>query len=144
MLLVRGAAGGTTLTGTLYEPGERPPRFRGAPEESAPYVWVCDEFYEVESGGALQRIDGQEKHVAFETPMPRGFAEREQALAAATEHVRTQFARIGVDPSTVEVEVAPPDAEAGAEADAARGGEAGSEQGADEASGDEEADSREE
>ena len=105
MLLVRGSAGGTTLTGTLYEPGERPPRFRGAPEESAPYVWVCDEFYEVESGGALQRIDGKEKHVAFETPMPRGFDGREQAIEAATEHVRTQFARIGVDPSAVEVEV---------------------------------------
>ena len=105
MLLVRGSAGGTTLTGTLFEPGERPPRFRGAPEEGAPFVWVCDEFYEVESGGAIQRIDGHEKHVAFESPMPRGFEGRERALAAATEHVRTQFARIGVDPADVDVEV---------------------------------------
>jgi len=47
MLLIRGSAGGTTLTGTLYERGERPPSFRGAPDEDAPYVWVCDEFYEV-------------------------------------------------------------------------------------------------
>jgi len=105
VLLVRGSAGGTTLTGTLYEPGERRPRFRGAPDEGAPFVWVCDEFYEVESGGALQRFDDQEKRVAFETPMPRGFDTREQALAAAREHLRTQFARVGVGPETVEVEV---------------------------------------
>jgi len=105
MLLVRGSAAGTTLTGTLYEPGERPPRFRGAPEEGAPYVWVCDEFYEVESGGALQHVNGREVRVAFETPMPRGFDTREQALAAASEHLRTQFARIGVDAAAVEVEV---------------------------------------
>ena len=104
MILVRGSAGGTTLTGTLYEPGERSPRFSGAPEEDAPFVWVCDEFYEVESGGALQRIDGREVRVAFETPMPRGFETREQALAAAREHLRTQFARIGVDAASVEVE----------------------------------------
>lgn len=105
MLLIRGSAGGTTLTGTLYEPGERSPRFRGAPDGGAPFVWVCDDFYEVESGGALQRVGGQEKRVAFETPMPRGFESREQALAAAREHLRTQFARIGVSPETVEVEV---------------------------------------
>ena len=105
MLLIRGEAGGTTLTGTLYEPGERPPRFRGAPEEDAPYVWVCDEFYEVESGGALQRVDGVEKRVAFETPMPRGFEDRERAMAAATDHIRTQFARIGVERDAVDVEV---------------------------------------
>jgi len=37
--------------------------------------------------------------------MPRGFDTRDQALSAAKEHVRTQFARIGVDPSGVEVEV---------------------------------------
>ena len=111
MLLVRGSAGGTTLTGTLYEPGEQPPRFRGAPEEGAPYVWVCDEFYEVESGGALQRIDGREIHLAFETPMPRGFDDREEAIAAATEHVRTQFARLGVDRADVEVDVADAHAE---------------------------------
>ena len=142
MLLVRGSAGGTTLTGTLYEPGERPPRFRGAPEESAPYVWVCDEFYEVESGGALQRIDGKEKHVAFETPMPRGFEEREQAIDAATEHVRTQFARIGVDPSAVEVEVEVLAAESGP--DEPGDGEAESEPGTDASFGDDGADAREE
>ena len=142
MLLVRGSAGGTTLTGTLYEPGERPPRFRGAPEESAPYVWVCDEFYEVESGGALQRIDGKEKHVAFETPMPRGFEERGQAIDAATEHVRTQFARIGVDPSAVEVEVEVLAAEGGP--DESGDGDAESEPGTDASFGDDGADAREE
>lgn len=40
-----------------------------------------------------------------ETDMPRGFDTREQALEGAKEHVRTQFARIGVDPSDVDLEV---------------------------------------
>jgi len=102
MLLVRGEAGGTTLTGTLYERGERSPSFKGAPDEDAPYVWVCDEFYQVESGGTAQMVSGEEVHVAFETPMPRGFDTREQALDAAEEHVQTQFARIGVDADDVE------------------------------------------
>ncbi|KZN25453.1 hypothetical protein A4G99_02905 [Haladaptatus sp. R4] len=102
MLLVRGEAGGTTLTGTLYERGERSPTFKGAPDEDAPYVWVCDEFYQVESGGTSQMVSGKEVHVAFETPMPRGFDTRDQALDAAEEHIRTQFARIGVDENEVE------------------------------------------
>jgi hypothetical protein len=105
MLLVRGSAGGTALTGTIYERGERPPSFKGAPDEGSPYVWVCDAFYEVESGGAIQRIDDREVHVAFESPMPRGYDTRDDAIEAAKEHVRTQFARIGVDPETVEIEV---------------------------------------
>ncbi len=105
MLLVRGAAGGTELTGTVYERGERAPQFQGAPDEDAPYVWVCDEFYEVESGGSIQEVDGREVHVAFDSPMPRGFDTRDQAVEAAHEHVRTQFARIGVDADEVEVSV---------------------------------------
>jgi len=105
MLLVRGAAGGTELTGTIYEAGEDPPEFKGAPDEHAPYVWVCDAFYEVESGGTTQTIDGEDRQIAFETPMPRGFDTREQAVAAARDHVRTQFSRIGVDPDAVEVAV---------------------------------------
>jgi len=105
MLLVRGRAGGTELTGTVYERGERAPSFKGAPDEDAPYVWVCDEFYQVESGGTVQTVDGEEVNVAFESPMPRGFDTREQALAAAKDHVRTQFARIGVDGGDVEIEV---------------------------------------
>jgi len=117
MLLVRGSAGGTTLTGTVYERGERAPSFQGAPEDGAAYVWVCDEFYEVESGGSAQEIDGEEINVAFESPMPRGFDTREQALAAAREHVRTQFSRVGVDPDAVELEVLE-DAERTADADA--------------------------
>lgn len=105
MLLVRGAGGGTELTGTVFERGEEPPTFKGAPDEDAPYVWVCDAFYEVESGGTPMEIDGEEIRIAFEEPMPRGFDTREQAIAAAKEHVRTQFARIGVDPDEVAVEV---------------------------------------
>ncbi|MFB6299557.1 MAG: hypothetical protein ABEH65_04785 [Halobacteriales archaeon] len=105
MLHVRGRAGGTALTGTLYERGEHAPSFKGAPDEDAPYVWVCDEFYEVESGGTIQQVDDREVNVAFESPMPRGFDTREQALTAAKEHIRTQFVRIGIDADDVEFEV---------------------------------------
>ena len=105
MLLVRGHAGGTALTGTVFERGESAPSYKGAPDEDAPYVWVCDEFYEVESGGSETEIDGTTKHVAFESPMPRGFETREQAVEAAKDHVRTQFARVGVPESDVRIEV---------------------------------------
>jgi len=103
MLLIRGSAGGTALTGTLYEPDENPPTFRGAPDDDAPYVWVCDAFYEVESGGQLQRVNGEEKRIAFESPMPRGFADRDRAIEAAKSHVRTQFARLGVPEADVDI-----------------------------------------
>jgi hypothetical protein len=113
MLLIRGRAGGTALTGTLYEPGDEVPTFRGAPDDEAPFVWICDSFYEVESGGQVQRIDGQERRVAFESPTTRGFEDRDAAVAGAKEHVRTQFVRIGVDGDAVEFEVVDdPDSEA--------------------------------
>jgi len=105
MLLIRGSAGGTTLTGTLYERGEEPPSYRGAPDMDAAYVWVCDEFYEVDSGGSVQQIDDREVNVAFESPMPRGFDTREAALEAAKDHLRTQFQRVGLDAEDVEIEV---------------------------------------
>ena len=105
MLLIRGHAGGTALTGTLYECGDRVPSFKGAPDEDAPYVWVCDEFYSVDSGGAVQKIDGEDVNIAFESPMPRGFDTRDAAVAAAEDHLRTQFARIGVDSAAVEIEI---------------------------------------
>jgi hypothetical protein len=105
MLLVRGTAGGAGLTGTLYEPGEEPPSYRGAPDEGSPYVWVCDAFYEVASGGQRQRIGDREVQVAFESPSPRGFQDRDGALAAAEDHIRTQFARLGVDADAVEITV---------------------------------------
>jgi hypothetical protein len=104
MLHVHGHGGGTALTGTVFERGEDPPTYKGAPDEDAAYVWVCDAFYEVESGGSAIEIDGEEIRVAFESPMPRGFDTREQALDAAREHIRTQFARIGVEDVAIEVE----------------------------------------
>ena len=104
MLLIRGRAGGTELTGTLYEPGETAPHYEGAPDVDAPYVWVCDAFYEVASGGTVQRIDGREINVAFESPAPRGFDDREQAITAAEEHIRAQFGRVGLSASVVEIE----------------------------------------
>ncbi|WP_424002979.1 DUF7113 family protein [Haloarcula salina] len=105
MLLIRGTAGGTALTGTLYEPGEEPPEFSGAPDEGTPYVWVCDAFYEVESGGQVQAIGDRELRIAFESPMPRGFETRDAAIDAAKEHIRTQFARVGVAGDSVTVSV---------------------------------------
>jgi hypothetical protein len=105
MLQIRGSAHGTDLTGTLYEHGEDPPRFRGAPDEDAPYVWLCDAFYEVDSGGTTQRLGDREIQVAFETPMPRGFETRGDAIDAATEHVRTQFFRVGIPADDVTVDV---------------------------------------
>jgi len=104
MLLIRGLGGGTGLTGTVFERGEEPPSFKGAPDEDAAYVWVCDAFYEVESGGTPLEVDGEEIRVAFESPMPRGFDTRDQAIAAAEEHIRTQFARIGVEDVDIETE----------------------------------------
>jgi len=109
MILVRGSGGGTDLTGTVFERGEEPPAYKGAPNEDAPYVWVCDSFYQVESGGSPLVVDGEEIRVAFEEPMPRGFDTRDQAVEAASDHVRTQFARIGVDPADVEIEVSAAD-----------------------------------
>lgn len=105
MIHIRGEAGGTAVTGTLYERGEEPPEFRGAPDDDAPYVWVCDSFYEVDSGGSTQRIDGREIQIAFESPMPRGFETRETAIEGAIEHLRTQFARLGVPERDVEIDV---------------------------------------
>lgn len=105
MLIVEGSAGGTTLTGTIYEPGDQAPSFSGTPDDDAPYVWICDEFYEVDSGGRAQLINGNEIRVAFESPIPRGFEAREQAIEAAKEHIRTQFVRIGIPAEDVEIEV---------------------------------------
>jgi hypothetical protein len=99
MLLIRGLAGGTGLTGTLYEPGETPPSYRGAPDVGAPYVWVCDEFYAVETGGQTLELDDGSVQVAFEQPSPRGYDHRDRAVEAARAHIREQFARIGVSDS---------------------------------------------
>lgn len=106
MIQINGEAGGTTLSGTLYEPDDEPPQFRGAPNEGSQYVWVCDEFYEVDSGGATQHIDGKQIQVAFESPVPRGFESRDKAIEAAKEHIRTQFARIGIPGEDVEIATA--------------------------------------
>jgi len=112
MLLISGHAGGTDLTGTLYERGEHSPSFKGAPDDEAPYIWVCDAFYEVESGGQRTEIGGRELNVAFESPMPHGFETREKAIDAAKEHIRTQFARVGLDAADVDVDVAQAEPEA--------------------------------
>ncbi|MGM0604286.1 MAG: DUF7113 family protein [Halobacteriota archaeon] len=109
MLFVSGRGGGTDLTGTIFERGETPPSYEGAPEEDAPYVWVCDSFYEVESGGSPTTVAGREINVAFESPLPRGFETKDRAIETAEEHVRTQFARIGVDAADVQIEITQPE-----------------------------------
>ena len=43
--------------------------------------------------------------MAFEAPITRGFDTREAALDAAKEHVRTQFARLGLAGEDVEIEI---------------------------------------
>ena len=105
MLLIRGRAGGTALTGTLYERGESAPSFSGAPDEDAPYVWICDAFYEVDTGGQPQEIAGETVNIAFESPIAHGYETRDRAVEGAKEHLRTQFARVGVTESDVEIEV---------------------------------------
>lgn len=97
MLLVCGLAGGTGTTGTLYGPGESPPSYDGAPRVEAPYVWVCDSFYQVSSGGHELDTDQGVIRVAFERPTVRGFEDRERAVAAAKTHIRDQFSRLGID-----------------------------------------------
>lgn len=109
MLLVRGSAGGTTLTGTLYERGEDAPAFRGVPDGDAPYVWLCDEFYPVETGGVVQRVDDRDVEVAFEHPMPREFETRTAAIEGARAHLRTQFARLGIPEDDVDIDIIPVD-----------------------------------
>jgi hypothetical protein len=96
MLLVCGLVAGTGTTGTLYEPGETPPTYRGAPTATGPYTWVCDTFYRVESGGYQLTTDKGTIQVAFERPTIRGFEQQEQALTAAKSHIRDQFLRIGI------------------------------------------------
>ena len=96
MLLICGLAGGTGTTGTLYEPDESPPSYNGAPTTEAPYVWVCDAFYRVESGGQELETDQGMIRVAFERPTVRSFEQRDQAVAAAKSHIRDQLSRIGV------------------------------------------------
>lgn len=104
MLTVVGRAGGADLTAIIYERGEDAPTFRGAPDENAPYVLLCDEFYEVEGGGSTAVIDGAMICIAFKTPIPLGFETKDQALAGAKDHIRTQFARIGLPESDVVIE----------------------------------------
>jgi hypothetical protein len=96
MLLICGLAGGTGTTGTLYEPDDTPPSYTGAPTLKAPYVWVCDAFYQVESGGQELTTDQGAIRVAFQRPTVRGFEQRERAITAAKTHIRDQLSRIGI------------------------------------------------
>jgi hypothetical protein len=97
VILICGLAAGTGTTGTLYEPGETPPSYSGAPTTAAPYVWVCDTFYQVNSGGQQLETNNRTIQVAFDRPTVRGFERRERAVATAKSHIRRQLNRIGID-----------------------------------------------
>ncbi|MFB6162138.1 MAG: hypothetical protein ABEJ86_01680 [Halococcoides sp.] len=107
MRQIDGRYGGVALTGTLYEPGDDPPDYEGAPTPETPFVWVCDAIRPVESGGVVQSIDGRDVRVTFERPAPRGFEDRGVAIDAAFDHLRDQFARLDVDTDAVTVTVDP-------------------------------------
>lgn len=104
MILIRGWYKDTGLTGTLFEEGDEVPDYKGSANSGTPYTWVCDEFYRVESGGTVQNIDGEEIRVAFEQPKTKGYLDKQKAIQAAEEHIRTQFLRIGAEPQDVTFE----------------------------------------
>jgi len=105
VLQIEGRYADVALTGTLYEPGDDPPEYRGAPTPATDFVWVCDAITPVGAGGVVQEIDGREVRVTFQRPAPRGFEDRGRAIDAAHDHLVEQFARLGVDPDAVTVSV---------------------------------------
>lgn len=104
MILIRGWYKDTGLTGTLFEEDDEVPEYKGAADSNAPYTWVCDSFYRVESGGTVQNIDGEEIRLAFEKPTTKGYSTRDEAIKSAEEHIKTQFSRIGAEPDEVNFE----------------------------------------
>lgn len=104
MILIRGWYKDTGLTGTIFEPAEEAPNYEGSADVRAPYVWVCDSFYRVESGGSDQEIDGEKINVAFDPPVKKGFKSRESAIEGAREHIRNQFLRLGFSEKDIRFE----------------------------------------
>lgn len=104
MILIRGWYEDTGLTGTIFEPEEEAPGYDGSPDIMAPYVWVCDSFYEVESGGTEQQIDGSKVQVAFDPPVKKGFETKESAIEGAKTHIENQFTRLGFSEKDVTFE----------------------------------------
>lgn len=101
MILIKGDYNGTGLTGTVFEPNDTVPAYKGAPSVQSNYTWICDSFYEVDEGGTKQDIDGEEKSIVFERPIPKGFINKKQAIEGGKNHIRTQFQRIGASESDV-------------------------------------------
>lgn len=105
MILVKGWYKDTGVTGTVFEPNEEAPTYDGSPDVKAPYVWVCDSFYSVESGGSTQIIDDKEIQVAFDPPVKKGFESEEKAIEGAKKHIKNQFLRLGFSDEEVLFEV---------------------------------------
>ena len=105
MIFVRGWYEDTGLTGTIFEPDENAPTYDGSPNVRSPYVWVCDSFYAVESGGTTQEVDNKEVQVAFDPPVKKGFQNKESAMEGAKNHIRNQFLRLGLKEKEVEFEI---------------------------------------
>lgn len=94
-MVLCGLTDATGTTGTLYEPGESPPSYDGAPMAGSPYAWVGKFFYRVPSGGHELDTDRGVIRVAFERPTARGSEDRERAVTAAKTHIGNNSAGSG-------------------------------------------------
>ncbi len=91
------------MTGTLSN-RVRTARVQGAPDEGTTNVGSVTLCTRSRAAGRSSPSATGDR-IAFESPMPRGFETRDAAVEAAKEHVRTQFARLGVAGETVDVTV---------------------------------------
>jgi len=105
MILVTGWYDDLGLTGTIYEPTESTPNYDGSPDFGDSYVWICDSFYQVESGGVTQELENGTVQLAFERPMKKGFRTYDEALSGARYHIKIQFQRLGLSDETVEFNI---------------------------------------
>lgn len=102
MILVTGWYDDLGLTGTIYRPTEKTPHYDGSPDFGDSYVWICDSFYQVESGGVTQELEHRTVQLAFEQPVKKGFETYDGALSGAKQHIKTQFQRLGLSDKTVD------------------------------------------
>lgn len=105
MILIKGSYKDIGLTGTVFEPDDEVPYYKGAPVVNSQYTWICDSFYEVSEGGTKQQIEGEEHSVAFERPTPKGFTSKEEAIKGGKNHIKTQFKRIDSSDADVSFEI---------------------------------------
>lgn len=106
MYQITGWVRGTGLTGTIFEPGEEAPKYKGAPDSSDSfYTFVCDSMYQVQTGGRIQYIGEEEINVVFEAPTIRLFDSMEEATEHAKSHITRQFSRLGQETESATFEI---------------------------------------